>query len=241
MYIVIRYAKAAVFYTTHTRTREFVGNKKEFLTLKGRRNSLVAKEGVPLLLAFSLLTGLCCYYFGWYVAIPPAAVTLVLYFLFQDPTRKIPPHPLAAVSPVDGVVVEIKALDSGITDSAAHRITIKVNAFGTYTARSPVEGVLQDFHSRATNKRPDTHAPGFWVRTDEGDDVALQFHGYRFGLVPRAFSGYGERIGQGQRCANLRLVRIAEVYLPINSRVMVVAGQRVVAGSDILGTLPHPS
>jgi phosphatidylserine decarboxylase len=82
--------------------------------------------------------------------------------------------------------------------------------------------------------------PGLWIQTDEGDDVLLRFHGHRFGLVPRAFSRYGERVGQGQRCAYLRLTRFAEVYLPINSRVRVISGQRVIAGTDILGTLPHP-
>ncbi|HEX9851867.1 MAG TPA: phosphatidylserine decarboxylase, partial [Woeseiaceae bacterium] len=63
---------------------------------------------------------------------------------------------------------------------------------------------------------------------------------YRFGLLPRAFSRYGERVGQGQRCAYLRLTRFAEVHLPVNSRIQVTAGQRVSAGTDILGTLPHP-
>lgn len=207
--------------------------------MKGRRNSLVAKEGIPLLLACIALTGLSWYLFAWYVAIPPAVILLILYLLFQDPHRKIPSHPLAAVSPVDGVVVSVDSIESDIMETAAHRITIQVDSFGTYTARSPVEGVLLDFHSVAANKRADTHAPGLWVRTDEGDDVVLQFHGHRFGLVPRAFSRYGERIGQGQRCAYLRLTRIAEVYLPINSRINVQPGQRVVAGSDMLGTLPH--
>ena len=94
----------------------------------------------------------------------------------------------------------------------------------------------------ANHRGPDAalQHPGLWIRTDEGDDVLLRFHGYRFGLVPHAFSRYGDRVGQGQRCAYLRLTRFAEVFLPINSRVQVVAGQKVNAGTDILGTLPHP-
>jgi phosphatidylserine decarboxylase len=82
-------------------------------------------------------------------------------------------------------------------------------------------------------------ASGLWLRTDEDDDVVLQFHGHRFGLAPRAFLRYGERVGQGQRCAYLRLTRFAEVQLPINGRVLVVTGQRVSAGSDVLAKLPH--
>lgn len=201
---------------------------------------MIAGEGIPILLLFLLLAVVCWYVIAWYAAIPPAVILLLLYFLFQDPHRKVPSHPLAVVSPVDGVIVAVNAIDSEIMDSAAHHISIRVDSFGTYTARSPIEGTLLDYHNLAASKRADTHLPGLWVRTDEGDDVVLQFHGNRFGLVPRAFVRYGERVGQGQRCAWLRLTRIAEVYLPINSRINVQAGQPVSAGSDILGTLPHP-
>ena len=68
----------------------------------------------------------------------------------------------------------------------------------------------------------------------------LQFHGHRFGFAPLAFLGYGERVGQGQRCAYLRLTRLAEVQLPINGRVLVTEGQKVSAGVDVLAKLPHP-
>ena len=208
--------------------------------MKGRRNSLVAREGIPILLSCVALTGLCGYLFAWYAAIPPAVVLLILLFLFQDPRRKVPSHPLAAVSPVDGTVISVKTIDSEVIEASAHQVTLRIDSFGTYTARCPVEGVLLDYHDLAESKRADTHVPGLWVRTDEGDDVVLQFHGHRFGLVPRSFARYGERLGQGQRCAFLRLTRFAEVFLPINSRINVQPGQHVLAGSDILGTLPHP-
>lgn len=208
--------------------------------MKGRRNSLVAGEGIPILLASAAVTAVCWYVIAWYAAIPPAIVLLVLYFLFQDPRREIPSSPLAVVSPVDGEILSVSTIDSDITESAAHQITIRIDSFGTYTARSPVEGMLLDYHSLAASMRADTHKPGLWVRTDEGDDVVLQFRGYRFGLLPHAFSRYGERLGQGQRCAYLRLTRFADVFLPINSRINVQAGQHVIAGSDLLGTLPHP-
>ena len=68
----------------------------------------------------------------------------------------------------------------------------------------------------------------------------MQFRGYRFGLAPRSFVRFGERVGQGQRCAYLRLTRIAEVHLPIESTVLVKPGQVVVAGTDLIGKVPHP-
>ena len=76
--------------------------------------------------------------------------------------------------------------------------------------------------------------------TDEGQNVVLQFDGNRFGIAPRALLRYGERVGQGQRCAYLRLTKFAEVLLPIDGRVLVTGGQRVSAGEDVLARLPHP-
>ena len=78
------------------------------------------------------------------------------------------------------------------------------------------------------------------VQTDEGDEVVLQFRGYRFGFAPKSFVRFGERVGQGSRCAYLRLARFAEVYVSIDSKILVEAGQKVTAGSDLLGKLPHP-
>jgi phosphatidylserine decarboxylase len=208
--------------------------------LREPRFSRVAGEGIPILLLAVIGTAFSFYYAGWIAALPPALITVALYYLFRDPNRPVPAHPLAAVSPVDGVVVEITTTDNSVTGTAAHKIILRVDSLGAYTARSPIEGTILDPHGKSLGVDVAWQQAGLWIRTDEGDDVMLRFHGYRFGLVPHAFSRYGDRVGQGQRCAYLRLTRFAEVYLPINSRVQVVSGQRVHAGTDILGTLPHP-
>ncbi|MGH8224182.1 MAG: phosphatidylserine decarboxylase [Woeseiaceae bacterium] len=207
--------------------------------MKGRRNPFVAREGRPFLAA-----GVLAAAFSWYLAGPlpallPLAVSVALYALFRDPPRQVPSAPLAVVSPVDGTVVDVAVSDDSILGGEAHKITIRVDAVGTYTARSPIEGTIMDFRDQAQRMKLPDDAAGLWVRTDEGDDVVLRFRGHRLGLVPRAFGRYGERVGQGQRCAYLRLTRVAEVQMPINSQVRVVHGQRLTAGSDILGQLPH--
>ena len=97
-----------------------------------------------------------------------------------------------------------------------------------------------DLHSEPPERQVTDGSSGLWIRTDEDDDVVLQFRGHRFGLAPLAFLRYGDRVGQGQRCAYLRLSRLAEVQLPIASRVLVKIGQRVTAGTDVLAKLPHP-
>ena len=168
----------------------------------------------------------------------PAALLVLLWMIFRDPRRQIPAMPLGVVSPVDGRVTAVDLVDRGVVQGEAHRIFISIDMLGTYTARCPVEGVIRDLNTLAAEKVVDYRTNALWVQTDEGDDVILQFHGYRFGLAPSAFVRYGERIGQGQRCAYLRLTRVAEVHLPIAARVLVEPGQRLTAGLDVIGRLP---
>ncbi|MFQ6004434.1 MAG: hypothetical protein ACE5OQ_02935 [Woeseia sp.] len=208
--------------------------------MEGRRNPFVASEGIPLLAATAILTAAVWHFWGMQIAAVPAVLFILLYLVFRDPARQVPAVPLGVVSPADGVVADVGVTDKGVLDGESHRIVILVNSLGTYSARCPVEGKIMDLHGDPMKRAVSKETNGLWVRTDENDDVVLQFQGYRFGLAPLAFLRYGERVGQGQRCAYLRLTRRAEVQLPISSRILVKAGQRVMAGADVLAKLPHP-
>lgn len=207
--------------------------------MQGRRNPFVAREGIP----WMLLVIIWAVVFGVYLPpvylVWPTIAFVYLFVVFRDPKRHIPAIPLGVVSPVDGVIVEVGLTDKSVLGGEAHRIVIKVDSFGTYTARCPVEGKIMDFRGDGVKDSVRQLSSGLWVRTDEGDDVVLQFRGHRFGLAPLAFLRFGERVGQGQRCAYLRLTRIADVQFPIHGRMMVEPGQRVTAGCDVLGKLPH--
>jgi phosphatidylserine decarboxylase len=208
--------------------------------VKGRRNPYVAREGIPLLVATIIGGGLAWKLESFFWTLSAAALFVYLFFVFRDPRRASPAAPLGVFSPVDGVVADITVCKNDVGDGLANKVILRIDSLGTYTARCPVEGRIMDF-SEAFGRNPAAPpARGLWVRTDEDDDVVLQFHGYRFGLAPRAFLRFGERVGQGQRCAYLRLTRFAEVQLPINGRVLVSVGQRVSAGSDLLAKLPKP-
>ena len=207
--------------------------------MRGKRNPFIAREGIPFLVA-AIVAAVAAWQFGeaWH-AIGPVLVAAWLYLVFRDPVRATPAVPLGVVSPVDGVVVETGLTDNGALGGEAQKLFIRVNSLGTYTARCPVEGKIMDFRGADPDAAALGNANGLWVKTDEQHDVVLQFHGHRFGFAPQAFLGYGERVGQGQRCAYLRLTRLAEVQLPVNGRMLVTKGQKVSAGVDVLAKLPH--
>lgn len=207
--------------------------------MEGRRNPFVAREGIPFLLVVAIACLTALRYLDLVFALFAALLFVALYLLFRDPRRVVPSAPLGVVSPVDGTVLGVDKVDKGVLQGAAHRIRLEVDSFGTYTARSPVEGKIMDLRSAAAEGEVGYETNALWLQTDEGDDIVLQFKGYRLGLAPRAIVRYGERIGQGKRCAYLRLTRFAEVHLPISSTVVIEPGDTVVAGSDLIGKLLH--
>ena len=208
--------------------------------VSGKSNPFVAREGIPFLALAAVLVVLALRYGEWWMALGPLVAFILLFLLFRDPRRDVPPVALGIVSPVDGEVVEVDTTDRCVVQGAAHRIRIRINALGTYTARSPIEGQVMDLRSRTEGVAPGCPANALWVSTDEGNSVVLQFHDYRLGFAPVSFVGLGERLGQGQRCANTRLAKYAEVYLPIDGKVRVEPGQTVRAGEDLIGAVPHP-
>ena len=197
--------------------------------MNGKGSLFVATEGLPWLAGALLAAGAAWHFGSLTLAAAPAVFFIWLLLIFRDPVRSTPAVPLGVLSPVDGAL-----------GGEAHKIFVRVNALGTYTARCPVEGKIMNIRTAVSETEANAGFSGLWVCTDEEENVVLQFHGHRFGLAPRAFLRFGERVGQGQRCAWLRLTRLAEVQLPINSRVLVTKGQEVSAGTDLLAKLPHP-
>ena len=209
------------------------------MSLQGTRNPFVASEGMPFLMSLAAAAVVLWHYFGVVAALPPLLVFGFSFLIFRDPHRPVPAVPLGVVSPVDGVVIDVSVTDKSALGGEAQTISIRVNSLGTYTARCPVEGKIMDITSNGGGDFGSFGSGGLWVQTDESDDVVLRFHGHRFGLAPKAFMRYGERVGQGQRCAFLRLTRVAEIQIPLIARLQIETGQTVTAGSDVLARLPH--
>lgn len=194
----------------------------------------IAAEGIPFLFATALSIAAVWRLCGALWAFIPAALFVYLCLLFRDPRRDVPSSALGVLSPVDGKVMPAGEAMEG----EPQRVVIRVNSFGAYTARAPVEGKVMDLSTAALTGPVSTAEPGLWLATDEGENVVLRFRGHRCGLAPHAFVDYGERVGQGQRCAYLRLTKLAELELPKDARVLVEPGQRVRAGEDVLAKLP---
>jgi len=198
---------------------------------------MIAGEGWPWLIVTAIVGLLVARYVGLLWAVPVAGFCLLLFLLFRDPGRSIPPLPLAVVAPIDGRVIAVGQETDEALPGPWARITIRTNHFGAYTVRSPIEGAILDVREAAGPNHSLQATTGLWVRSEEQDDVVLLFPNSGRGLAPKAFVRYGERVGQGQRFAYLRLAPRAEVFLPATARVRVRTGERVRAGSTVLADL----
>lgn len=179
----------------------------------------------------------------WGSAAWPSWVLLAAALLvFRDFGRSIPPRALAVVSPVDGVVTRISEDRDPFLDRPARLVSVRQSVLGEFNVHSPVEGKV---HGRwwPGKEGVDGDIPrdrfALWVRTDEEDDLTFSV-GLKGGVhYLRCAVQSGERMGQGRRCGFIGFGLPVDLYLPENSRVEVELGQRVKAGSDIIGVLIH--
>jgi phosphatidylserine decarboxylase len=204
-----------------------------------RQYPLIAPEGWPFIAAAGLACVLGLRMDSLLMFGASATLALLLLLLFRDPARKLPSIPDAVLSPVDGRIVAVDPTDRACIEGEAMRIRIRINHFGAYTARVPAAGQVLNLHDNLAAGSRLTGQSGLWVRTSYDDDVVFLMGGPRYFGRPKAFVRYGERVGQGQRCAYVRLASHAEVYVPLKSRVRVKRGDYVNAGTDILATLVH--
>ncbi len=198
---------------------------------------MIAGEGWPWLIAVAICGFFVARYWGLLWVSPVAVLAILLFLLFRDPGRSVPPLPLGVVAPVDGHITRIMRVADDILSGEWIRISIKTNHFGAYTIRSPIEGAVFDVREKVKQAGGSIRPTGLWVRSEEQDDVVLLFPSDGRGFEPKAFVRYGERVGQGQRFAYLRLAQRAEVYLPTTSDISVCEGERIRAGTDILAEL----
>ena len=200
---------------------------------------LIAREGIPFILGAVAAVIAGYHYFDTAGLAAGCALLLLLILLFRDPYREVPAVPLGVVSPVDGRVASIQTVSEGALGSEALCLSLRINNFGAYTVRSPIEGKVLSLLENEDMRARLPGMNGLWVQSEAKDDVVLLFRGPPIVGRPAAFVRYGERIGQGQRCAFVRLARCADLYLPASSRVEVKAGDRVKSGSSLLATLIH--
>jgi len=204
----------------------------------------VAREGYPFILAalFCIIIVWAVGFIWLEVLFVPLAIFVTAFF--RDPEREIPADSSAIVSPADGKVIKVEKIkDDKFLKTDALRICIFMNVFNVHVNRVPASGRVVDviynpgkFFNASLDKAS--------VHNEQNAVIMEGPGGRRFafnqiaGLIARRIVCYakpGMSFEKGQRFGLIRFGSRVDVYLPAKCVANVKVGDKVSAGSSILG------
>jgi len=206
----------------------------------------IAREGYPFILGSFLVTVIVAALGLYTLAVFFLAVTSFVAFFFRDPERVVPEQQGALVSPADGKVIEVRLSPvSDLAEEKILKISIFMSVFNVHVNRMPEGG-------KVTNV---TYYPGKFFsanldkasKDNERNAVSLEIGDGRqltvvqvAGLIARRIVcriQEGDHLGRGQRFGLICFGSRLEVYLPQETVPNVSVGDKVLAGSSVLGYL----
>lgn len=205
----------------------------------------IAREGYPFILASIFITIIL-----WFV-FQPAAYILVLWTVFvvsffRDPERRIPADENAIVSPADGKVIIVdRIFEDRFLKADAVKVSIFMNVFNVHVNRIPFSGkVLGVFYNpgkfiSANLDKASIENEQNAVLLETANSKRIVFNQIA-GLIARRIVCYlkeGDTVEKGKRFGMIRFGSRLDVYLPVDCKINVKVGDKVKAGSSILGYL----
>ena len=198
----------------------------------------IVKESIPYIVVPVLLAVAAAALGFWYVAGIFFLVALFMAFFFRDPKRVPPSDPDVVVSPADGKVTRIDAVESGTV------VSIFLSPFDVHINRSPISGKIVNV----------LYSPGkFLMATNEkaslvNEQNALTIQGEKITVVCKQIAGIlarrivcwkatGDSLGLGERFGMIKFSSRTDLLLPANVRVTVKEGERVRGGITVIGRI----
>lgn len=206
----------------------------------------MAKEGIPFIIVF-LVPAIIFMALGWWIA---GALCLLLAafmaFFFRDPERQCPTDDTIVVSPADGRVVVVAAVDPQAKQSAT-QISIFLSPLNVHINRSPIAGEVID----VVYKPGAYHVASRDIASVENEQNVITVRGPRMTIVFRQIAGLlarrivfwkkkGERVAMGERVGLMKFSSRMDVIVPAEVEVLAEQGQRVVAGVTVIARLRCP-
>lgn len=200
------------------------------------RQRFISARGWRLLGPVLLLAVVAALGRGASFGVPLILLALAIVLYYRDPRREVPPTPLGVVSPADGRLVQAGPAQDSFLGRGALHIVIRPHWLGAYSLYSPIEGKVMELMRNDALSKP---GAGFFLRTDEGDDVVMILRSFRRFSFRRLYLPVGDRLGQGKPFASSRFIGRIDLYLPAGSRLNGDPGCRVIGGQDVIAVLTH--
>ena len=200
---------------------------------------MLAPEGRLIVYLLTLAVVTLHLIFGL-VVWPLWTLIIILVWFYRDPHRVTPSAPLGVIVPADGRITSIENREDKFLKREALCVSLRMNWYGPFTLRGVTEGkVMQHWLHRSQHVQPGRIQHVIWIQTDEKEDIVVTLHAGLWFSRMHCYVASGERIGQGKRCGFIPLGTQIDVYLPKRAHTAHKVGDRVLAGSDLLGELIH--
>ena len=205
----------------------------------------VAKAGYPLIFAFAFTTGVLALLGLTVLALTGLAVTFFICYFFRDPDRVIPKNYGAVVSPADGKVIIAGHEDSTtFFEGKCQKISIFMSVFNVHVNRIPHEGEVERvsyypgkfFSANLDKASRDNEHNAIFLKTGDGQKICVV---QIAGLIARRIIcklQQGDQVARGERLGMICFGSRLDVYLPDDTELNVTVGDKVKAGTSILGT-----
>jgi phosphatidylserine decarboxylase len=210
---------------------------------EGRKFALIA-AGITLLLFWWVSDAL-----GWI----GVGITIWVAAFFRDPIRSVPLGQDLVISPADGLVTMIQAVEppieltgeGALPPGPCMRVSIFMSVFDVHINRAPIAGTITrvvyiagKFLNASLDKASEENErQHFLVTRHDGTQIGFT---QIAGLVARRivpFVKTGDMVAAGQRIGLIRFGSRVDVYLPAGTAAKVTLGQRAIAGETILARI----
>ena len=180
------------------------------------------------------------------LALMGLCVTFFICYFFRDPDRVIPKKNGVVVSPADGKVVWTGLMDdSPFYEGRCVKISIFMSVFNVHVNRIPHEGRIKKvnyypgkFLSANLDKASkDNEQNAVFLETEEGKSICVV---QIAGLIARRIIckiQEDEKVVRGQRFGLICFGSRLDIYLPPDTTLSVSLGDKVSAGTTVLGNL----
>lgn len=211
-----------------------------------QHSGYIVREGAPFIVGLGILTVALSWVGLKGVAVLAFAAMLFVMFFFRNPERTIPADKGILVSPADGRILKVEEVQlDGLLKGRFRKVSIFMNVFNVHVNRAPYPGRVEkiEYHSGKflsadlDKASADNEKNSLLIRTEEGKAfLTIQIAG----LIARrivCWVGEGMEVARGQRFGLICFGSRLEVVLPLESTVLVQAGQKVRAGETPIGVL----
>jgi phosphatidylserine decarboxylase len=182
------------------------------------------------------------------VAVVWALFAVFTLYFFRDPTPRVPSGPGLVVAPGHGKVDVIDTLrEPRFMGGDCKRVSIFLSVFDVHVQNAPVSGSVSYYQYSAgkflnalkteSAAQNENILLGFTASDPAGAKVGIRLI---TGLIARRLVPWvtqGESVERGERISLIQFGSRVDVYLPVNAKIRVNLGDRVVGGETVLATL----